>query len=188
MELTGLTPDALEERLRLEAGVDALAGRPVATRVVAFDGPRPVLLARARPRHEGEDGFEPLFELLYLISNVRPRGFVLGLPVRLLPWEHREDGSFELLVLQVERSLGRVRHGCVTHPFHVSELGMLGWGPARTGPTPAGLRVLAHAATRRRPRARRRPPERIAQLLTAAGHLVELSPSASSRSGAAAET
>lgn len=178
MDLTHLTRHNIDERLRIEAGVDALAGRTVTTRVIALDGPTPVLAAEARDRHEGEDVFGPLLELLYLVSTVRPRGFVLGLPLRSEPWPHDDDEApFELVVLRVDRSMGATRMRCVTHPFHVSEFGLVRWGDARPEPVPSGLRALGHAATRRRPRGRRRPPAMVARLLVEDGHRVELAPS-----------
>lgn len=176
MDLTQLTRHNIDERLRIEAGVDALAGRTVTTRVIALDGPTPVLAAEARDRHDGEDVFGPLFELLYLVSTVRPRGFVLGLPLRVEPWPD-DDVPFELVVLRVDRSIGTSRMRCVTYPFDVSELGLVRWGDARPEPVPPGLRVLAHAATRRRSRGRRRPPAMVARILIEDGHRVELAPS-----------
>jgi hypothetical protein len=181
MDLTQLTRHNIDERLRIEAAVDALGGRTVRPRVVALHGSTPVLVAEARDRHDGEDVFGPLFELLYLVSTVRPRGFVLGLPLRVGAWpdddRDEDEAPFELVVLRVDRSIGAPRMRCVTHPFHVSELGLVSWGDARPEPVPSGLRMLGHAATRRRPRGRRRPPAMVARVLIEDGHRVELAPS-----------
>jgi len=184
MELTGLTRHNLDDRLRQEAGVDVLAGRFPAVRLLALGRRVPVLVAEARAGQVGEHALDPLLELLYLVNALRPRGFVLGFGASV-PSPQQDEHPFEMAVLWVERTLAAPRLACVVHPFSISELGMVCWGTARYPPVPAGLRMLARYATRRKPRARRRPPAAVARLLVLEGHRVEMAPALEARLGVA---
>lgn len=182
MELTGLTRDHLDERLRQEVGVDLLAGRVPALRLVALGRREPVMVAEARVPHDGEPALDPLLELLYLVNAIRPRGFVLCFHAPIPPaW--RDEHPFELAMLWVARAAASPRLSCVVYPFSVSEIGMVSWGTARYPPVPPGLRLLARYATRRKPRARRRPPAAVTDLLVADGHRVEMAPALQARLG-----
>ena len=174
MDLTGLTRSNLDERLRVEAGVDVLAGRAPITRLVVFDRHRAVLAADARPRRRDEDWSEPVVELLYLVRTLRPRGFALSLPLR----GEDVDGPvprFDLRVLTVERRLGGIAVEHRGHPFAVSEDDLPVWGPPRQSPPPLGLLAVARAAAQRV--ARRRCPALVASFLISEGHRFEVAPS-----------
>ena len=178
MDFTGLTRSNLDERLRVEAGVDVLAGRAPVIRLVMFDRHRAVLVADARPRRQDEDWSEPVVELLYLVRTLRPRGFALALPLR----GEEVDGPlprFELRVLTVERRLSGVAVEHRGHPFAVSEDGLLVWEPPHRSPTPLGLHAMVRAATQRV--ARRRCPALVASFLLSEGHRLEVAPSLAPR-------
>jgi hypothetical protein len=180
MDLHGMTRDDLDDRFRVAAAVDVLAGRPPATRLVLFGRKEAVLAADARPRRPGEHWLDHLVELLYLARVLRPRS--LGLCFALRPDAAAADPRFALHVVTAERSLGgrcRVHHR--RHPFLPNEEGLLSWDDPLHPPLTAGIEALGRRAMSRTPGSRRRHPELVAASLLEDGHRLQVAPSLSGR-------
>ncbi len=200
MDLTDLTRDNLDHRLRVEFGVDVLAGRWPATRMVLFDRGPAMLAVVARRRRPGEDWLGPIVELFFLARVLRPRVVALALPDRSTAAQSAfcdpadpadpvdpaapaaspaaDDGQPEmsLRVLLAERSLrgARIRHR--EHPVQCSAEGMPVWGPVLYPELGAPPRHLMQLSLRRLPGHRPRPPAMVARLLVEDGHRVIAQP------------
>jgi hypothetical protein len=180
MDLAGLTRQNLDDRLRLEAGVDLLAGRGPATRLVLFDRRHAVLVAAGRARRAHEEWWEPMVDLLFLARTLRPRAMALSLPLL-------DGGSVEgpmnvsLLRYLLERGTGRDRVSYRELPFTVSDDGLAAWGEPRHLPAPPGLDRVARQVMRRPPVRQRRNADRVAQYLIRDGHRLDMTPDLAER-------
>lgn len=195
MDLTDLTRDNLDHRLRVEFGVDVLAGRWPATRMVVFDRGPAVLAVIARRRREGEDWLGPIIELVYLARVLRPRGVALALPDRssaaqsafcdlaapladLSPDPSKDaavdDGQPEtaLRVLLAERSLRGARVLHREHPVQRTAEGMPVWSPVRFPDLGTSPRYLMQLSLRRPSGSRPRSLAMVVRLLVEDGHRV----------------
>lgn len=161
----------LEEHLRVEVGVDLLACRPPAPRIVVGDRRRRVWVARARSRRPGDDVLDPLVELAYLARTLCPRWLALGVVLR--PAEPTDPPRLTLHVLTARRALAGCSIGHRAHPFTVTEE-LADWEPASDAPPPLALASAVAAALRRVPRRRRHPQHLVIAHLTELGHHVEL--------------
>jgi hypothetical protein len=163
----------VEEHLRVEVGVDLLACRPPAPRVVVGDRRRRLWVARARSRRPGDDVLDPLVELVYLARSLRPRWLSLGVVIR--PEELSEPLRLTLHVVTARRTLAGCSIAHRAQAFTVTEE-LPGWEPPADAPPPLALASTATAALRRVPRGRRHPPHLVIAHLTDLGHHVELAP------------
>jgi hypothetical protein len=87
-------------------GVDLLACRPPAPRIVVGDRRRRVWVARARPRRPGDDVLDPWWSSVYLARSLRPRWLALGVVIR--PEEMTSPLHLTLHVVTARRTLGRL--------------------------------------------------------------------------------
>ena len=167
----------IEEHLRVEVGVDLLACRPPAPRIVVADRRRRIWVARARCRGDGDDVLDPLVELAYLARTLRPRWLALGVVLR--PEELTDPPRLTLHVITARRTLGTCSTGYRAHPFTVTE-DLPDWERPVDASAPLGLVSTVMAALRRVPRRRSHPPHLVIAHLTELGHHIEL---AAGRSG-----
>lgn len=175
MILDTFTLDELDQRLRVDASVQLLAGRPPEPKVVLFDRQGAVLEAVPRPPKGEERTLDTVLDVLLLGRLLRPR--VVALAVPTLPPRHLVDThSCELWLAVAERQLTglRVRTWSYLVPRSgPDELPQLD-GP-RPVPTPAELLMMVRAATARGPRRLRRRIGMIAALLRSDGHDLRVS-------------
>ena len=170
----------VEEHLRVEVGVDLLACRLPAPRIVVGDRRRRIWVARARTRRHGDDVLDPLVELAYLARTLRPRWLALGVVIR--PEELSEPPRLTLHVVTARRTLAGCSIEHRAHPFTVTEE-LPDWDPPVDDPPPLALASTATAALRRVPRRRCHPPHLVIAHLTDLGHHVELAPGRLGRPG-----
>lgn len=202
MDLTDLTRDNLDQRLRVEFGTDVLGGRWPPTRMVLFDRGPAMLAVVARRRRADEDWLGPIIELVFLARVLRPRGVVLGFPDRSsfarygrtgppgLPGtatpsagtttdhghEPDEPAQDALRILQAERSLWGPRLQHREHPVQCTPDLMPVWSPVQHHELSGAPRHLMQLSLRRMPGARPRPPALVARLLVEDGHRMIAAP------------
>ncbi len=180
MDLQRITRHDIDDHLRVEAGVDVLAGGAPRPRLVLFERTSAVLAADARPRRADEAWLDHVTELLYLARVLRPRG--MALCFTMAPDDPQTDPSFVLHVVTADRILGsrcRTRHR--VHPFLVSEDGMVTWQPPQVPSDRHRYDAFGAAAMRRTRTSRRRHPGMVARFLVGEGHRVRIAPSLSAR-------
>jgi hypothetical protein len=180
MDLDGLTRHNLDGRLRLEAGVDLLAGRVPATRLVLFDRRQAVLVGAGRARRAHEDWWEPMIDLLFLARTLRPRAVALSLPL-LDGGSGDRPVSVSLLRYLMERGPGKDRVSYCELPFTVSDDGLAAWAEPRHLPAPSGLDGVIRRVMRRPPIRQRRHADLVAQYLIRDGHRLDVSPELADR-------
>ena len=170
MDLTTLTPTNLDDRVRVDAGVDLLGRRPPPTRMVLFSRGTATLYAEGRPRRAEEPLLDHLVELAYLCQAVRSRHMALCFAGRGVT----AVDELVLHVATVRRPIGgglRVEHR--EHGMVLGDEGLVGWRPVRHIPVPGMIEALARAAMRPPRRGRRaHHPALVADVLSREGHRV----------------
>ena len=179
MDLDGLTMHTVGDRMRVELGVDVLAGRLPGPRLVVFRGRQAVLAVAGRPFRADEDWLVPIVELVYLGRMLRPGALTLAFPSRL-DAPQGPAARFALQVATIRRrhpaSFTRQRVEHREHPFTLSPEGLLLWEDVRSGPVPPLLRAVARHALARVPRDGHERFAWLTELLVADGHRITMAP------------